>query len=104
MRIVVRDRNRTVPEPLRRSIERKLAHLDRHLDLLVEAEVELDREARRSEKPVHVVEITVRGVASHLPPVRATESGRNLSQAVDLALDKLDREILKLKEQLKSHP
>ncbi|HZU16035.1 MAG TPA: ribosome-associated translation inhibitor RaiA [Candidatus Dormibacteraeota bacterium] len=104
MRIVIRDRNGAVPEPVRRGIERKLAQLNRHLDLLAEAEVELDREAQRSGRPVHVVEITVRGIAPHLRAVRATESGRDLSNVIDLALDKLDREILKLKERLKSHP
>jgi ribosomal subunit interface protein len=104
MRITICDRGGNAPEPIRRDIERKLTHLGRYLDLLAEAEVELNQEARRGEKPVHVVEVTMRGRAPHLPSIRATESGRNLSQVVDRVIDTLSREVLKLKEQLKSHP
>ncbi|HLH69994.1 MAG TPA: HPF/RaiA family ribosome-associated protein [Candidatus Dormibacteraeota bacterium] len=104
MRTIIRDRYGSASAPIRREIERGLAHLGRHLDLLVEAEVEFNQEARRSEKPIHVVEVTMRGTAPHLPSIRVTESGRDLAQVVDRVLETLDRGILKLKEQLKSHP
>lgn len=104
MRLLLTDRTGGVPERVRADLERRLAELGRHFDLVAEADVELDQEAKRSEMPLHVVDITLRMVAHRLEPIRAREAGRELGEVIDLALNKVDREILRLKEQVRAYP
>ena len=104
MRVLLSDRTGEVPERVKADLERRLGELGRHFDLAAEADVELDRDLRRSGRPLQVVEITVRMVAPHLEPVRAREAGRDLGEVIGLALEKVDRELLRLKEQVRSHP
>jgi hypothetical protein len=46
---------------------------------------------------------TLRMVAHRLMPIRAREAGRELGEVIALALDKVDGEILGLKEQVRAY-
>jgi ribosomal subunit interface protein len=104
MEILIHDRTGAVPLRTQAYARRKLRRVGRHLDLLTEAEIEFTEESSRSQEPIHVVDLTARGVACHLAPLRARESGRELLATVDLAVDTLDREVRKLKERIRPHP
>ena len=101
MDIVICDRDDAVPESVRAYVERKLAGVIRHLDVIQGARVEFATDARRSREPIHTVDIELRLIGSNLEGLRAHEQGRALYSVVDLALDKIDREVVQLKEALK---
>jgi ribosomal subunit interface protein len=104
MRIVFCDRSEDAPVPdaVREKLAHRLEQLGRHLDLLVEADVEFDVEARRSRRPVYVVDITLLTSGHHVPPVRSRQVGRGIQDVTDRAVATLDREVLKLKERIKT--
>ena len=104
MDVTIRDRTEEAPEATRSYLEERLRLLGRHFDLVRSADVELDQERQRSRQPLHVVEINLRLVGPRLEGIRARETGRDLKAAVDLALDKIDEEIVELKERVRPHP
>lgn len=102
VKVVVHDRTGELPAPLRAYAERKLERLGRHLDLVVEAEAEFDRERRKSQTPAHTVQLIVRTDGRRHPLAQALELAAEPRAAFDLALDKIDRQVVKLKEKIKS--
>lgn len=82
-----------VTPPLREYIQSKLERITRHVDNLIEVGVTLS-----VDKLVQKAEVNL-----HLPPgkdihVEATEA--DMYAAVDVVMDKLDRQVLKHKEKL----
>lgn len=102
MKVVIHDRTDGLPARMRAYTEGKLTRLSRHFDKVLEAEVEFDRERKRSQEPARVVRITVRALGRKMPLIKAHERGPDLQATLDLALDKVDRQIVKLKERVKS--
>jgi ribosome hibernation promoting factor len=98
---VVHDRTGELPERLRTYAERKLVRLSRHFDRVLDAEVEFKPERRRSQDPAHVVTITVHMDGRRHPVASAREADLDRHAALDLALDKIDRQVTKLKEKIK---
>jgi len=98
VKVVVHDRTDELQPRLRAYAERKLTRLERHFDRALEAEVEFDRERKRSQEPVSRVRIVVRSHSRRTPLMKAEETGPDVQAALDLALDKMDRQVLKLKE------
>lgn len=101
MKVVVHDRTGELPAQLRAYAERKLGRLSRHFDRVVEAEVEFDRERRKSQEPAHTVQVIVRTDGRRHPLAQAVEQAGEARAAFDLAIDKLDRQVVKLKEKIK---
>lgn len=93
-----------MPDPARERLERGLEHLGRHLDLVSEAEVVVDAQARRSRRPVYLLDVTVRLRGHNLPPLHARHEGRGMSDLVDVTLATLDREVRRVKDRVKTHP
>ncbi len=81
--------------------ERRLARLSRHFDRVVEAEVEFAPESRRTAAPMCSVQITVRTDGRRHALAHAHETAGDARAALDLALDKVDRQVVKLKEKIK---
>jgi ribosomal subunit interface protein len=106
MKIVYRDRcgDAPMPDALRERVARRLDRVGHHLDLVVEAEIEVDAEARRGARPVYAVALTLRLKGRHLSSMRARQTGRALPEALDAALDTIDTEARKLKDRIKSRP
>jgi putative sigma-54 modulation protein len=84
-----------VTQPLRDYIESKLERITRHVDNVIDVAVTLsvDKLVQKAEVNVHLS-----GKDIH---VEATEA--DMYAAIDLLMDKLDRQVLKYKEKLSEH-
>ena len=100
MKVVIHDRTEELPARLRSYAERKLERLSRHFDRVLDAVVEFDRESR-GRAQLESVEITVHLDGRRHPLARAKESAGERRAALDLALDKVDRQVSKFKEKIK---
>jgi putative sigma-54 modulation protein len=102
VKVVIHDRTGTLPDDLPEYAERKLSRLSRHFDRVLEAEVEFRDERRRAQAPLRYVEIIVRMDGRKAPLLTAREGSEEPRAALDRALDKVDRQVLKLKERIKT--
>src|SRR5437588_238391 len=82
--------------------EQKLHRVARHFDRVVEAEVEFARESGRGPSSFCAVQIIVRMDGRRLPLAQAREVAPDPKAALDVALDKVDRQVVKLKEKVKA--
>jgi putative sigma-54 modulation protein len=103
VKVVIHDRTEEAPARLRGYAERKLTRLSRHFDRVLHAEVEFCNEHKRNE-PARMVRILVHMDGRHGPLLKARETAPELQAALDLALDKLDRQVVRLKEKIKKKP
>ncbi len=84
-----------ITAPLRQYVLEKLARLERHFDHMTNVHVVLGVEKVRQK-----AEATIHGAGSEIF-AEAVED--DMYAAIDALVDKLDRQILKRKEKLKSH-
>jgi putative sigma-54 modulation protein len=99
--VLVHDRTEGVPSRLVDYAEQRLLRLGRHFDRVQEVEVEFEEESHRGSNPSCMVHITVRTDGHRHPVAHATEKAPEARTALDLALDKVDRQVVKLKEKIK---
>lgn len=103
MDVSITTRNLALPDPLRRTVEAKVAHVGRFLDGMDRAEVRFleERNPRIADK--EVCEVTLHG---HGHVVRARAAAPDPTTAVDLVVEKLEHGLVKLKGKLvgRSHP
>jgi putative sigma-54 modulation protein len=88
-------RNLELSDRLRTQIERKLQRLDRITHDLAEADVELIAKASHAADSSQVAEITLRNNGDVL---RSTGAGSTPIAALDIVLDKLERQVVRTKE------
>lgn len=100
MKVVIHDRTNELTPRLRTYTERRLNRLNRHFDKVLEAEVHFAPESRRGEDALSAVRILVHMDGRKKPLIKAEELGRGLRATLDLALDKVDRRVVKLKEKI----
>lgn len=95
MRTIVRGRNLEVPDRVREYAERKFARLERLLDDRADATVELSREPHRSVTDGHIVDVqlVIDGKTVH-----TTAAGATFQAALDVVVDKVERQAIELKE------
>jgi len=95
VRTIVRGKNLEVPDRVRVYAERKFARLERLLDDRSDAVLELSNEAHRSASDAHIAEVTLvidgRTLRSHA-------AGASYQAAVDVVLDKVERQAKDHKE------
>ena len=96
MQVTVKGRNTEVPEKLRAHAEQKLAKVKRFDDRILAMDVEFSEERNPRVAEAHKVEVTVT-TKSRL--VRAQASAADPAAAVDQVVDRLERQIKKLKGQ-----
>ena len=101
MKVVVHDRTDGLPARVREYAEQRLLRVARHFDRVVEAEVEFAPESRRGATSFCAVQISVRMDGRRHPLAQARETGTDPKGALDLALDKVDRQVVRLKEKIK---
>ena len=95
IQVVVNVRNMELSDRLREYVTKKVAKLDRYLDSLEEAKVDLTYiKSARSAKDRQVAQLTVRGKGVLL---RAEERTDDIFTSVDAVLDKIYRQIEKYK-------
>ena len=92
-------RNLELSDRLRGQIEKKLRRLDRITHDLAEADVELIANASRANDVSQVAEVTLRNNGEVL---RSTASGATPIAALDIVLDKLERQVIRTKERPRS--
>jgi putative sigma-54 modulation protein len=88
-------RNLELTDRLRTQVERKLQRLDRITHDMAEADVELIAKASHAANSAQVAEITLRNNGDVL---RSTASGATPIAALDMVLDKLERQVVRTKE------
>lgn len=87
-------RNITISDELREQIERKVASLDKYLDDILDARVDIAETNARNLDERDVVQITVQGKGFIL---RAEERGSDIGSALNLAVDTLQKRIRRYK-------
>lgn len=95
MKTTLKARNLDLTDRLRNQIERKLQRLDRITHDLAEADVELIGHASHSSDSAQVAEVTLRNNGDVL---RSTASGSTPIAALDVVIDKLERQVVRTKE------
>lgn len=92
MNITVSGKNITVTEGLKDAVERKLSRLEKYFSPSIEANATLSVQKNR-----HIVEVTIpfNGVI-----LRAEEENDDMYSAIDIVLEKLERQIRKQKTKL----
>lgn len=84
-----------ITEPLRAYVDEKIARLERHFDHVSNVHVILSVEklVQKAEATVHIAGADVFADAVH----------EDMYAAIDALVDKLDRQVLRHKEKMKSH-
>jgi putative sigma-54 modulation protein len=98
VKVVLHDRTGGLAPELHEYTQRKLARLERHFGKVAEAEVEFSEERKRSGLTTSVCRINVHLDGRRVGVLTASESGTDAQAALDLALDKIDRQVVKHKE------
>ena len=94
-------RNLELSDRLRSQIEHKLRRLDRITHEMAEAEVELIANASHATDSAQVAEVTLRNNGDVL---RSSASGATPIAALDIVVDKLERQLVRTKETAGQHP
>ncbi len=94
MQTIIKGKNLEITEALRRYAEEKIHKLEKYLDRMHKAEVEMSVERNPKISNNHCVEVTI---FSNGPIIRAKESATDMYQAIDLVNDKLERQVKRLK-------
>src|SRR2546421_1559242 len=95
------DRTAEPPARIRPYAERRRRRVARHFDRVLDAEVEFSHAARRTQPPACMVQIVVHMDGRKHPLAQARETRPDCQAALDLALDKVDRQVVRLKEKIK---
>jgi ribosomal subunit interface protein len=94
MQVTVKGKNTAVPEKLRARAERKLTKLQRFDDRILAMDVEFSEERNPRVADPHRVEVTL---TTKSGLVRAHANATDPSAAVDQVVDRLERQVKKLK-------
>jgi putative sigma-54 modulation protein len=98
VKVVLHDRTDGLGPDLREYAQVKLARLARHFGKVAEVEVEFSPERKRNGLTTVICRINVHVDGRRTPLLSAHESGPDPQAALDLAMDKIDRQVVKLKE------
>ena len=99
MQVTVSSRHTDISEALRAAAVEKIGRLDRFLDGLDHAEVHFDAERNPRIAQSEVCEVTLQGQGHH---IRCKVAARDGFAAVDLAIEKLEVQLHRLKTRLKN--
>ena len=100
MKVVLHDRTDGLGQEVRENAERKLARLERHFGKVADADVDFSEERKRSGLATIVCRINIHLDGRRTPVLSAHERGADALSALDLALDKIDRQVVKYKEKV----
>lgn len=94
MQLIITGKNMNVSSRTEDFVRRKMERLDRHLTEPVEARVELSSENTRDVNQRQIVQVTLQ---SNGTTIRAQERAADLKVAVDMVVDKLNKQIRRYK-------
>ncbi len=98
MKVVLHDRTDLLGADLREYAQRKLTRLAHHFGKVAEADLEFSPERKRNGLTTVLCRINVHVDGRRAPLLSAHETGADPQAAFDLAFDKIDRQVVKLKE------
>jgi putative sigma-54 modulation protein len=97
MQIEISGQNVEVTQALRAYVTEKLERVQRHFDHLTSIHVVL-----RLERVQHFAEGTIH-VGGRTQPIHADADAEDMYAAIDLLIDKLDRQVRRHKDKIKDH-
>jgi putative sigma-54 modulation protein len=101
VKVVLHDRTSVgLGQEVREHAEQKLTRLARHFGKVADADVDFSEERKRSGLATIVCRINVHFDGRRMPVLSAHERGADAMSALDLALDKIDRQVVKYKEKI----
>ena len=100
MKVVLHDRTNGLGQEVRDTVERKLTRLERHFGKVATAEVEFSEKHRSSDLTWFVCRIHLHLDGHRAPVLHAMERGSDPQTALDLAMDKVDRQVVAFKEKV----
>jgi putative sigma-54 modulation protein len=103
MEILIQAKKSAADPQIKAYAQTKLEKLARHFDHILEARMELGTEKNKSLESMKVAELTVHVTGRTGNILKAVQSASHMNEAVDLVIDKMDRQIRQHKEKLKDH-
>ena len=100
MKVVLHDRTNGLGQEVRETAQRKLTRLERHFGKVLEAEIEFSEKRRSSDLSWYVCRIHLRLDGHRAPVLHSMERGTDPQTALDLAMDKIDRQVVAFKEKV----
>jgi len=95
MRVTITARHFKAPRNVKQFAEKKIQKLKKYYDGIIECEILLEREHLN-----HVAEVSVKVFGQRL---RAVEKSEDLLKSIELCVDKIERQLKKYKEKLRSY-
>jgi putative sigma-54 modulation protein len=103
MQILIQAKKSAANAQVKAYAQAKLEKLARHFDHVLEARMELGTEKNKSLESLKVAELTVHVTGRTGNILKAAQSAEHMNEAVDLVIDKMDRQLRDHKEKLKDH-
>jgi putative sigma-54 modulation protein len=103
MEILIQAKKSAADPQIKAYAQAKLEKLARHFDHILEARMELGTEKNKSLENMKVAALTVHVTGRTGNILKAAQSAAHMNEAVDLVVDKMDRQIRQHKEKLKDH-
>ena len=103
MEILIQAKKSAADPQIKAYAQAKLEKLARHFDHILEARMDLGTEKNKSLENMKVAELTVHVTGRTGNILKAVQSAGHMNEAVDLVIDKMDRQIRHHKEKLKDH-
>jgi putative sigma-54 modulation protein len=103
MEILIQAKKSAAEPQIKAYAQAKLEKLARHFDHVLEARMELGTEKNKSLENMKVAELTVHVTGRTGNILKAAQSATHMNEAIDLVVDKMDRQIRQHKEKLKDH-
>jgi putative sigma-54 modulation protein len=103
MEILIQAKKNAADPRIKAYAQAKLEKLTRHFDHIIEARMELGTEKNKSLENMKVAELTVHVTGRTGNILKAVQAAEHMNEAVDLVIDKMDRQIRQHKEKLKGH-
>ena len=100
MKVVLHDRTNGLAQEVRELTHRKLTRLEHHFVKVLDAEVEFSEERKRSGLSSTICRINLHLDGRRTPVLHARERGADPQSALDLALDRIDRQVVAFKEKV----
>ena len=103
MEILIQAKKSAADPQMKAYAQAKLEKLTRHFDHILQAHMALGTERNKSLENKKVAELTVHVTGRTGNILKAVQSAEHMNEAVDLVVDKMDRQIRQHKEKLKEH-
>jgi putative sigma-54 modulation protein len=103
MEILIQAKKSAADPQMKAYAQAKLEKLTRHFDHILEARMELGTEKNKSLENMKVAELTVHVTGRTGNILKAVQAAEHMNEAIDLVVDKIDRQIRQHKEKLKEH-